>query len=223
MTTRKIESASERCNALLAALQAHADRLSLPWEPIFGPLWDGDESHLTGDDVAQAFVADADHHKGLPTNLPLAELMALTVAVAYCIEGIKSDDERHAWNVTMEASKLEGFLSGYRTGEAGLPLVQAIREQLLPIAAVGRKFTAGRQSGTVGPIRKLILRELKMHRSLKNPELWDLIRNDLPTGWDWIRSGKYGRLEGPGAPSSDTMEYERFCNVCSEERRKLKG
>lgn len=137
MSTRKIETATERCTALLEALRFHAERISVPWDVIFDPLWDGDEAHLTGDDVAQAFVSDASYHKDLPSNLPLAEVMALTVAVAYCVEGMRADlahDERHAWNVTMEAARLEGFLSGYRTGEAGLPLVEAIRDQLLPMA-----------------------------------------------------------------------------------------
>lgn len=86
--------------------------------------------------------------------------------------------------------------------------------------AVGLKFTLGRQPGAASPIRKAIARELKKAPGMKNPELWDAIAAKPPKGWEFCRNslGRYAEASG-----GKNMDYKRFCNVCGEERGKLKG
>lgn len=83
----------------------------------------------------------------------------------------------------------------------------------------GKKFKRGRKSNTGSVIRKTIARLLKQDQTLKNPALWSAIANRPPKGWEAFDNhiGKY--LEGARADQS--MKYERFCNVCGEERKKL--
>lgn len=71
-----------------------------------------------------------------------------------------------------------------------------------------------------GLFRKIIARLLKNNPEMKNPELWAAVANKPPKGWTAYdnRVGKY--LEGKSA--SDSMGYGRFCNICGEERNKLK-
>ena len=85
-------------------------------------------------------------------------------------------------------------------------------------AAHGENFT-GKKKGAVGPIRKAIAKALKEHPAIKSPEIWDKLKDKPPRGWAFYdnRQGKY--IEGPHA--SQGMEYRRFCNICSEERKKL--
>lgn len=54
---------------------------------------------------------------------------------------------------------------------------------------------------------------------MTNPALWGAIKAKPPRGWEVCenRVGKY--IEGPNMAN---MSYERFCNVCGEERKKLK-
>ncbi len=91
---------------------------------------------------------------------------------------------------------------------------------LLASAAHGRKFKAGRKPGTGGPIRKRIAALLKKNPRLKNPELWETIKNAPPRGWQAFdnRLGEY--LEGPG---NQSMTRGRFDTVCGEERKKITG
>lgn len=83
-------------------------------------------------------------------------------------------------------------------------------------ALLGKKFTAGRKVGAVGPIRKAIAKMLKKNPKVKNAELWVTLSDSPPKGWDFRanRIGKY--IEGP---HGDGMNYQRFCNIASEERR----
>lgn len=89
------------------------------------------------------------------------------------------------------------------------------------LAWSGRKFKLGRRPNTGGPIRKAIAKALKRQPAMKNPELWLALAAAPPRGWQFFdnRAGKY--VEGPAA--DEIMSYARFCNVCSEERKALKG
>lgn len=88
----------------------------------------------------------------------------------------------------------------------------------IPLAVIGQKFNQGRKVNSGGPIRKSIARELNKNPALKNPELWAAVAAKPPKGWAAFdnRVGKY--LEGP---QNKNMNYERFCTVCGEERKKL--
>ena len=88
-------------------------------------------------------------------------------------------------------------------------------------AKLGAKFSKGGKSKTYGPIRKAISRLLSKNPSMKNDELWAAIKASPPKGWTALenRNGRY--IEGPKA--GDDMQYERFCNVASLERKLLKG
>jgi hypothetical protein len=88
-------------------------------------------------------------------------------------------------------------------------------------ALTGQKFIAGRKSGTGGPIRKAIARLLKKNQAMKNLELWETLSDNPPRGWQFNDNhvGKY--IEGP--KGGDSMNYARFCNIASEEKRKLRG
>ncbi len=95
----------------------------------------------------------------------------------------------------------------------------AHKKDRLP-AVEGQKFHAGRKSNTGSVIRKAIAKLLQKDQALKNPALWSAIANKPPKGWTAFdnKIGKY--LEGKKA--EDNMSYARFCNVCGEERNKIK-
>ncbi len=83
----------------------------------------------------------------------------------------------------------------------------------------GQRFKDGRKPGSVGPIRKAIAKLLAKTPEMKNPELWDAIKNRPPRGWQAIESTRLGKyLEGPKMAH---MGYPSFCNVCSKERKKV--
>lgn len=87
-------------------------------------------------------------------------------------------------------------------------------------AARGQKFKPGRKPGAGGPPRKAIAKLLATSPTMKNPELWDAIKAKPPRGWHVYESPRLGKyLEGP---NNKSMRYARFCNVCGEERKKLK-
>ena len=92
--------------------------------------------------------------------------------------------------------------------------------RLLSRAVAGLKFNRGRKTGATSPIRKAIARELKKSPGMKNPELWDAIAAKPPKGWEFCDNslGRYAEASG-----GKNMGYKRFCNVCGEERGKLKG
>jgi hypothetical protein len=55
---------------------------------------------------------------------------------------------------------------------------------------------------------------------MKNPDLWKAIKHQPPSGWQAYETAKLGKyLDGPEATK---MGYRRFCNVCGEERNKVK-
>ncbi|WP_031598407.1 hypothetical protein [Ferrovum myxofaciens] len=93
------------------------------------------------------------------------------------------------------------------------------QKYLVP-AQTGEKFLSGRKPGTGGPIRKCIAKHLKKTPSMTNESLWDAIKGNPPTGFTVCdnRAGKY--IEGPA--KFHNMNFERFCNVCAEERRATK-
>ncbi|BAN35023.1 hypothetical protein SCD_n01194 [Sulfuricella denitrificans skB26] len=89
----------------------------------------------------------------------------------------------------------------------------------MKFAPIGIKFTRGRKPNTVSPIRKAIAKLLKANSAIKNPEIWESMKHKSPRGWTACDNhlGKY--FEGP---ENKNMNYERFCNVCSDERKKIK-
>lgn len=109
-----------------------------------------------------------------------------------------------------------------RTPEQQAEHERTIRREgkLFSLAAGGLKFTLGRKTDTVSLIRKAIARELKRHHDMKNRELWNVIATKPPKGWEFCdnRLGRYAEASG-----GRNMSYRRFCNVCAEERRKLKN
>lgn len=87
-------------------------------------------------------------------------------------------------------------------------------------AARGQKFSPGKKAVASGPVRKLVARLLKANPRAKNHELWEAVRDRPPKGWEAIENPRFGKyLECP----PKNMGYRRFCNVCAEERRILKG
>jgi hypothetical protein len=102
-----------------------------------------------------------------------------------------------------------------------------IIQALTPAAAFGKPFkdNADRER-TPGPIRKAIRRLLEKNPDLKNPEIWELICAKPPRGW-YAEEPKYFRdlkpeLIGPN-PKTDKCGYHNFCNLCGEERKKVKA
>jgi hypothetical protein len=97
-------------------------------------------------------------------------------------------------------------------------LAQLSLAHATPLAMQGQKFSAGRKSGTGGPIRRAIAALLKKNPTMRPRELWATLSKRPPHGWTFCdnRLGRY--IEGPKAQS---MSYGRFSNVCKEERDKL--
>lgn len=85
---------------------------------------------------------------------------------------------------------------------------------------LGKKFKAGRKPNTGSVVRGEIAKCLSKDQTLKNPALWSAIAGKPPKGWEAHDNhiGKY--LEGPRGGAN--MNYERFSNICGEERKKLK-
>lgn len=91
---------------------------------------------------------------------------------------------------------------------------------MLPSYTLGKKMRAGRKPGTPGPVRLAIRRYLKKNPAAKNQEIWAALQAKPPRGWTFMenRLGRY--IEPPSGTQG--MEYRRFLNVCSEERKSLK-
>ena len=92
---------------------------------------------------------------------------------------------------------------------------------MLPSYTLGKKMRAGRKPGTAGPIRLAVRRYLKRNPDARNEEIWTALREKPPRGWAFMDNtlGRY--IEAPSG--TEGMEYRRFINVCSEERRPLKA
>jgi len=115
-----------------------------------------------------------------------------------------------------------GFLRNFEIEsqcvDANQNLLSAIRAELVELAVKGRKFEKGRKVNTVSPIRKYIASALCDSPDVTNAKLWNEIKLAPPEDFEVLENklGKY--IEGPGMQS---MAYARFCNVASEERRRL--
>src|SRR4029434_8626908 len=82
---------------------------------------------------------------------------------------------------------------------------------------LGRKMTAGRKPGTVGPIRLAIRTVLAKTPAIKNDPLWEVLKAKPPQGWTFYEN-KLGRyIEGP--KPTDGMGWRSFCNAASDERK----
>lgn len=99
-------------------------------------------------------------------------------------------------------------------------IIQALAGLDADAEELGKKFKIGRKPQTGSAIRKTIAKLLKNDPTMENPELWAAVAKKPPKEWTAYDNhvGKY--LEGKKA--SDSMGYARFCNVCGEERKKLK-
>ena len=84
-------------------------------------------------------------------------------------------------------------------------------------ALFARPFLLGSQKGRVGPIRKAIAKLLKEDPSAKNGVLWTALSEKPPRGYTFLenRLGKYVEDE----KGQTVMEWPRFCNIASEERK----
>ena len=91
-------------------------------------------------------------------------------------------------------------------------------EFLIPSAQLGKKFSAGRKVGTVGPVRAEIRRYLKRSPTARTAEIWSSLESKLPRGWEFFdnRLGRYIETNGP-----ESTSYRRFGNIVSEERKLL--
>lgn len=100
-----------------------------------------------------------------------------------------------------------------------LLLVKQTVEGLVPLAEFGKRFRNGRKTGSVGKIRKVIALFLEKNPAAKPAQMWEALRTKPPARWAVHENstGKY--IEGPHA--RDSMGYARFCNVFSEERKKV--
>ena len=107
-----------------------------------------------------------------------------------------------------------------RSPHADPNLVDALLDMTIENAQRGRVFDKGRKPGTGSPIRKAIARLLKSDEAMKNATIWERIKAKPPKDYTPRENtlGKY--IDGPSRVSD--MKYERFCNVASEERGKLK-
>lgn len=90
------------------------------------------------------------------------------------------------------------------------------------LAREGKKFRAGRKSGSIRPVRKFIRSRLKQNHSIKNQEIWDDIRSRPPKGWTPMQNARLGRyIEGPNP--GDNVGWPRFRNIAAQERKLLRN
>lgn len=69
-------------------------------------------------------------------------------------------------------------------------------------------------------VRAAINKTLKKSPKLSNDALWRALEVSPPKGYRFCETSKLGRyIEGPAA--TDDMEYRRFMNIASEERKNL--
>ena len=98
-------------------------------------------------------------------------------------------------------------------------IAKELLEKLKPLLDQGKAFISGRKPGAVGPIHKAIRKLLAKNPQMKNPEIWEAIKEKPPKGWSVCenRLGKY--IDGP---SGKNMKDRRFKNICAEERQKYR-
>lgn len=107
-----------------------------------------------------------------------------------------------------------------RSPHADPNLVDALLDMTIENAQRGRVFDKGRKPGTGSPIRKAIARLLKGDAAMKNATIWKRIKAMPPKGYTLLDNAQGKYIDGPAVMYD--MGYERFCNVASEERGKLK-
>lgn len=110
------------------------------------------------------------------------------------------------------------YLAVFQTG-ISLDSIEGLTVLSGELAARGKKFLDGRKPGTGGPIRKEVAKLLANDPTLRNPELWKAVKENLPRGWEAGKLAKYGEYV---EAHPEKMFYRRFCNVCGEERKKLR-
>ena len=107
-----------------------------------------------------------------------------------------------------------------RSPHADPNLVDALLDMTIENAQRGRVFDKGRKPGTGSPIRKAIARLLKGDAAMKNATIWKRIKAMPPKGYTLLDNAQGKYIDGPAVMYD--MGYDRFCNVASEERGKLK-
>lgn len=89
--------------------------------------------------------------------------------------------------------------------------------EVAPLLEVGKKFTAGRKRGAVGPVRRAIRSVLKRRPGARASEVWDALAASPPRGLT-VCDNRVGRYIETG-PGTDSTSYERFANIVSEEKK----
>lgn len=157
--------------------------------------------------TVQKLINDGFSSEGISQRVAEAEKGRLTVP------GIVTDPSAFAQSVYELAHLRYAISLGKSKGLRALAGDQAEHGQL---------FKDGRKPGSGGPIRKAIAKLLAKAPTMRNPDLWEAIKNKPPKGWQAYESARLGKyLEGP--TTKKEMGYGRFCTVCGQERKKVKG
>ncbi len=193
-------------NRMVAILEREEQAIYSTLRSLYGemPNWIPAPSIERAKRTVQKLINDGFSSEGISQRVAEAEKDELT------FPGIVTDAGAFAQSV-YELAHLRYAIS--------LGKSKALRVLAGDLAEHGAKFdNPGRGQG---PPRKAIAKLLAKTPAMTNPELWDAVKRKPPKGWqayDTPRLGKY--LEGP---NMENTAYGRFCNICSEERKKLKG
>jgi hypothetical protein len=94
------------------------------------------------------------------------------------------------------------------------------------LAELGEKMSRGRKSGTVNPIVKLIANQLKRNPDASAAKIWDVIQKMDPPGMTLVngRNERYIEyFDKKGKRTRPDTGYKRFCNLVSDQRKRLQG
>jgi hypothetical protein len=136
---RKLETATERCAALL-------DRLAQMFPTYAADFAVLLEEGTPGGDVFAASLIN-DYERGSLIVEPEPRLHSAIIAAAYCAEGMVADAERmrankrgfprgiaaeehRAWDAALNAAEIIGFISGHKASAAGVSLDEAVKAEL---------------------------------------------------------------------------------------------
>jgi len=119
-----------------------------------------------------------------------------------------------------------GSWDSFDTGTALSYVVQASKRErnqltletaaLLPLAAHGQRFKAGKTVGALGPIAKKVRKFMLDNPHAKASEVWMALKKSPPKGHEFRESTRLGKYVEHGADT--VMEWARFKNLVSEHR-----
>lgn len=102
-------------------------------------------------------------------------------------------------------------------------------ELIIPPANLGKKFSAGRKVGAVGPVKAAVRRYLKKRPRALPAEIWDYYKAKPPRGLAFCETPKDRYIEidlkvikGKLPPDANRYQYvylARFRNIVAEERK----